>query len=102
MGPLRLLRELWPLFGSSDSRIVVVQTLRHPLADDVHQPLEGLLHVNVVFSTHFKVLKTCQEGLIYGYKFQWDSVEPFITSGRITRNIQLKSDSYFSKYQTCV
>lgn len=62
MGPLRLLGELWPLFSSSYSRVVVVQTLCHPLTDDVHKPLEGLLHINVIFSTRFKVLKTCQEG----------------------------------------
>lgn len=61
MGPLWLLTELWPLFISGDSWIVVVQTLWHPLADDVHQSLECLLHVNVVFSTCFKVLKTCRE-----------------------------------------
>lgn len=61
MGPLRLLVELWPLFSSGDSRVIVVQTLRHPLADDVHQPLEGLLYINVVFSAGFKVLKTCQD-----------------------------------------
>lgn len=62
MGPLRLLVQLWPLFGSSDSRVVVVQTLCHSLTDDVHEPLEGLLHVDVVFSARFKVLKTCQSG----------------------------------------
>ena len=62
MGPLRLIVELWSLFGSSDSWIVVVQSLRHPLTDDVHQPLKGLLHVDVIFSTRFEVLKTCQEG----------------------------------------
>ena len=62
MGPLRLLVELWPLFSSGDGRVVVVQSLRHPLADDVHQPLEGLLHVDVVFSARFEVLKTCREG----------------------------------------
>lgn len=61
MGPLRLLVELWPLFSANDSRVVAVHTLSHPLTDDVYQPLEGLLHVNVVFSTCFKVLKTCQE-----------------------------------------
>lgn len=61
MGPLRLLAELWPLFSSGDSRFIVVQTLRHPLTDDVHQPLEGLLYVNVVFSAGFKVLETCQD-----------------------------------------
>lgn len=58
VGPLRLLVELWPLFTAGDSRVVVVQTLRHPLADDIHQPLEGLLHVNVVFSACLEVLKT--------------------------------------------
>lgn len=58
VGPLRLLVELWPLFGSADGRVVVVQTLCHPLTDDVHQPLEGLLHINVVFGARFKVLKT--------------------------------------------
>lgn len=62
MRPLWLLSELWPLFIPGYGRVVVVQTLRHPLADDVHQPLEGLLHVNVVFSTRFKVLETCREG----------------------------------------
>ncbi len=62
MGPLRLLVELRPLFSSGDSRVAVVQALRHPLTDDVHQPLEGLLHVNVIFSARFKVLKTCEEG----------------------------------------
>lgn len=62
MGPLRLLVELRPLFGSSDGGVVVVQTLWHPLTDDVHQPLEGLLHVNVIFSARFKELKTCREG----------------------------------------
>lgn len=61
MGPLRLLVELRPLFGAGDGGVVVVQALRHPLADDVHQPLEGLLHVNVVFSARFKELKTCQD-----------------------------------------
>lgn len=62
MGPLRLLVELWPLSSSGDSRLIVVQAVCHPLTDDVHQPLEGLLYVNVVFSAGFKVLKTCQEG----------------------------------------
>lgn len=62
MGPLRLLGELWPLFSSSYSWVVVVQTLCHPLTDDVHKPLKGLLHINVIFSARFKVLKTCQEG----------------------------------------
>lgn len=62
MGPLRLLVELWPLFSSGDGWVAVVQTLCHPLTDDVHQPLEGLFHVYVIFSTRFKVLKTCQEG----------------------------------------
>lgn len=61
MGPLRLLVELRPLLGAGDGGVVVVQTLRHPLADDVHQPLEGLLHVNVVFSARFKELETCQD-----------------------------------------
>lgn len=61
MGPLRLLVELRPLFGAGDGGVVVVQTLRHPLADDVHQPLEGLLHINVVFSARFKELETCQD-----------------------------------------
>lgn len=61
-GPLGLLVELWPLFGPCDSRVVVVQALCHPLTDDVHQPLEGLLHVNVVLRTRLKVLKTCPKG----------------------------------------
>lgn len=62
MGPLRLLVELRPLFSSGYSRVIVLQTLRHLLANDVHQPFEGLLHINVVFSARFKVLKTCREG----------------------------------------
>lgn len=61
-GPLRLFTELWPLFGSGYSWVIVVQTLCHPLTDDVHQALKRLLHVNVVFGTGFKVLKTCQKG----------------------------------------
>lgn len=62
VGSLRLLVELWTLFGSSDGRVVVVQTLSHPLTDDVHQPLERLLHVYVVFSARLKELKTCRGG----------------------------------------
>lgn len=61
MGPLRLLVELRPLLGSGDGGVVVVQALRHPLADDVHQPLEGLLHVDVIFGAGFEVLETCPE-----------------------------------------
>lgn len=57
-GPLWLLSKLWPLFGSGDGRVIVIQALCHPLADDVHQPLEGLLHVNVIFGASFKVLET--------------------------------------------
>lgn len=60
-GPLGLLGELWPLFCSGHSWVAVVQTIRHPLADDVHQSLKGLLHIDVIFSTRFKVLETCQE-----------------------------------------
>lgn len=62
MGPLRLLAELWPLFSSGDGGVVVIQTLCHPLTDDVHEPLKCLLHVNVVFSACFKELKTWQKG----------------------------------------
>lgn len=59
--PLRLLVELWALFSSSDGRVAVVQTLRHPLADNVHQALKGLLHINVIFSARLEVLETCQD-----------------------------------------
>lgn len=59
MRPLGLLSELWALLGSRDRRVVVVQTLCHPLTDDVHQPLERLLHVNVVLSARLKKLKPC-------------------------------------------
>lgn len=59
VGPLRLLIQLWPLLGSGDGRVVVIQSLCHPLTDDVHQPLERLLHVDVVFRTGFKELESC-------------------------------------------
>lgn len=59
MGGRRLLGELGALFGPCDGRVPGVQALRHLLADDVHQPLEGLLHVDVVFGTGLKELKPC-------------------------------------------
>ena len=37
---------------------VRVQALRHLVTDQVHQPLEGLLHVHVVLGTRLKELKT--------------------------------------------
>lgn len=58
--PVGLLIELWPLLGSTDGGVVVIQSLCHPLTDDVHQALKRLLHVDVVLSACFKVLKTCR------------------------------------------
>lgn len=53
-----LLCELGSLFGSRHCRISRIQTLRHLLADYVHQPLEGLFDVDVVLGTGLKKLKT--------------------------------------------
>lgn len=38
---------------------VTVEALVHLLTDDVHQPVEDLLHVDVVFSTGLKKLEAC-------------------------------------------
>ena len=112
-GPLRRLVELWPLFGAGDGRVVVVQALRHPLADDVHQPLEGLLHVDVVFSARLEVLETCRGGVTEtdGERererlrlrlCEADPVNPFISScqdtSRLRSDRQLKPQSPYVSF----
>lgn len=59
-GPLRLFGKLRSLFVSGCVGIASLQTLWHPLADDVHQSLKRLLHIDVVFGTGFKKLKACK------------------------------------------
>lgn len=45
---------------------VTVDTLVHLLTDKVHQLVEDLLHVDVVFGTGFEELKTCGQISIKG------------------------------------
>lgn len=59
-----LLCQLGPLFGPCDGRVSGVQALRHLFTDDVNQSLEGLLHVDVVFGTGFKELKTWRGNVV--------------------------------------
>lgn len=49
--------QLRPLLGPCDGGVPGVQALRHLFTDDVHQTLEGLLHVDVVFGAGLKKLK---------------------------------------------
>lgn len=53
-----LLCQLGPLFGPCDGGISGVQALRHLFADDVHQALKGLLHVDVVLGAGLEELET--------------------------------------------
>ena len=53
-----LLCQLGPLFGPCDSGISGIEALGHLFTDDVHQPLKGLLHINVVLGAGLKELKT--------------------------------------------
>lgn len=57
-----LVRELGSLLGAGDRRVGRVQRFRHLLADDVHQPLEGLLDVDVVLGAGLKKFKTWGRG----------------------------------------
>lgn len=59
---LRLLVQLRTHSGSGDVGVIVVEALGHPLTDDVHQPLKGLLYVDVVFSARLEEFKTCRRG----------------------------------------
>lgn len=57
-----LVRQLRALLGAGDGGVGCVQRLRHLLTDDVHQPLEGLLDVDVVLGAGLEELEAWRWG----------------------------------------
>lgn len=52
-----LVGQLGALLGTGDGRLGCVKGLGHLFADDVHEALEGLLHIDVVLGTRLEELK---------------------------------------------
>lgn len=57
-----LVRQLRALLGAGDGGVGCIQRLRHLLTDDVHQPLKGLLDVDVVLGAGLEELEAWRWG----------------------------------------